>query len=52
MRIKIIVDKFSSRKGLKDRMVIEGRLPTAQEIYEFLGGRDFEIIDKMMRREM
>jgi len=52
MKIKITIDKFCSRKGLKDKMTIEGHIPTAKEIYEFLGGRDFEVVDKIMRKEI
>lgn len=48
MNVKIIVDRFSSRKGLKEKMVIKGRLPTRKEIYEFLGGRDYEIVNRLM----
>jgi len=55
MKIKITVDKFCSRKGLK-RFQSFSPMPTAQEIYEiiykFLGGRGkFEDIDRLMRDE-
>lgn len=51
MRILIIVDKFSSKKGLKERMEYDPNSPKpwVEQLYEFLGGKDFEIVDRIMR---
>lgn len=49
MNVKIIVDRFCMRKDVKEFASFNHE-PTAQEIYEFLGGRGkFKDIDKIMR---
>ena len=49
--LRIVVDKFSSRKGLKEKITSD-RMFTAKEIYEFLGGRDWEKVNEIMTRRL
>jgi len=51
MEIKVIVDKFCQKKGLKDKMMLDMTKPIVPQIYEFLCGNkyDEEFFDRVMR---
>lgn len=52
MKIKIIVDQFCHRKGIKQYQSFD-HTPIAQELYEFLGGSGkFEDIDRLMKQKL
>lgn len=48
MRIKVIIDKFSSKGGLKDKVILEDNEELQKNLYEFMGGTDYDVVSKIM----